>query len=185
MSVKSLGTYRTQNCCMFTKNVQMPQTKLAFPNVCSIIATKAREKVKILPEHQRKCTIFWYFPQIFSFRRVKDTIFRLTSRLSRSDWQVQRKQMSLPDMFDSSGGPPGKYCHTGTGPSAHTYHNPSGLKTIKFRQWKYSKVIKEFRLLLRKATMPRQCWSWSRLCHHTTDEFSDFFLDFYYSSLIF
>jgi hypothetical protein len=36
--------------------------------------------------------------------------------------------MLLPDMFDSSGGPPGKYCHTGIGPSAHIYHNPSGLK---------------------------------------------------------
>jgi hypothetical protein len=31
---------------MLTKNVQMAQAKLEFMNVCSIIATKAREKEK-------------------------------------------------------------------------------------------------------------------------------------------
>jgi hypothetical protein len=81
-----------------------------------------KEKVIILAEHQRKCAFF------------KRHNFRTTSR---SDRQLQRKQMLLPDMFDSSGGLPEKYCHTGTGPSARTYHNPSGLKDKRPRQLKY------------------------------------------------
>ncbi len=63
------------------------------------------------------------FLKKFSIGREKDTIF--------VGWLLQRKQMLLPDMFDSSGGPPGKYCHTGTGPSAHTSHSPSALKAKK------------------------------------------------------
>jgi hypothetical protein len=105
------------------------QIKLAFTNVCSIIATKAREKEKsdnfvnenTHPPPQKKIL----------HSQGKGHNFLPTSG---SDGQLQRKQMLLPDMFDSSGGPPGKYCHTGTGPSAHTYHSPSALKVKKSRQ---------------------------------------------------
>jgi hypothetical protein len=51
---------------------------------------------------------------------------------SPTDRMDNFSEMILPDMFDSSGGPPGKYCHTGTGPSAHTYHSPSGLQEKKY-----------------------------------------------------
>ncbi len=62
ISVKILGDIRKTVVCMFTKNVQMAQIKLAFMNVRSIIATKAREKEEsdnfASPEQQRKCAIF-------------------------------------------------------------------------------------------------------------------------------
>ncbi len=128
---------------------------MKFINVCSIIATKAREKDK-------SDNFAWPSTKMRIF--FKDTIF--VPPLDRIDKSSGNKCSHL-------------ICLT---PVAALQESiviqELGrllILTIVLPAWKCKKISlmkifkgnKRVSILLRNATMPRQCGSWWRLCHHT------------------